>query len=65
MIAAFCMPGRHAAEIPSGESMDVRQTLPPGWRLVRANVTPSREWFADPTSGASIICCPDHPLGDM
>jgi hypothetical protein len=47
----MCLPGRHL----------VTDETP--WRLVRATLTPSGEWYYDRFSQSAVLCCPEHPLG--
>jgi hypothetical protein len=72
-VRMFCMPGGHSVEVVVSPDADLSKYLPPGWTLTKAScvtdptVGPSDDyvspiWYEDPSSAASVLCCPDHQL---
>jgi predicted metal-binding transcription factor (methanogenesis marker protein 9) len=58
-LTAFCVPGRHSGPIVG--TVSDGGTEPEGWQLVRASFDrEAQEWFEDDSSGARILCCPEH-----
>lgn len=73
VISFFCMPGGHAVEYVADPAADMSKQLPPGWRLLPADVIPAPKlsaddpwtpgiWYFKPDSDTKVLCCPDHDL---
>jgi hypothetical protein len=64
MVTAFCIPGGHPADAPTGSLLE-GAGLPEGWALVRASCWPPSEeqggaWIRDKSAPCRIVCCPGH-----
>jgi len=59
----FCIPGKHAGEVPCEIEPSGEITLPPGWRRVPAHINEkTRAWFYAAHSKVQICVCSEHHI---
>ena len=57
-VTAFCMPGSHVADAPTGTFSN--PGMPGGWELVRGRFDELGFYVRDPESPGASPACPDH-----